>query len=110
MLRVSEMLLRAQLAPCLSAWVRACRVSTMPQMGSVGTMPGRRSQGGRLGSRGEGQGRQDQRRRSGRRGALVTPPPGFLQVEPWLRGSGAGSILGPEFPFRHLVSLFTERP
>ena len=55
-MRVSEMLLRAQLAPCLSAWARACRVSTMPQKGSVGTCraDGPRVDGSAAGARGKG--------------------------------------------------------
>ena len=40
----------------------------------------------------------------------MTPPPGFLQVEPWLRGSGAGSVLSPEFPFRHLSPFSQKNP
>lgn len=78
--------------------------------GDVGAVQARRSQGGRLGRRGEGRGRQDQRGRGGHRGALVMPPLGFLQVEPWLRGSGAwSSVLSSEFPSSITSSPFSEK-
>ena len=78
--------------------------------GDVGALQARRSQGGRLGRRGEGRGRQDQRGLGGRRGALVMPPPGFLQVEPWLRGSGAwSSVLSSQFPSSITSSPFSEK-
>lgn len=37
------------------------------------------------------------------------PPPGFLQVEPWLRGSGAWSVLSSEFPSSITSSHFSEK-
>ena len=38
------------------------------------------------------------------------PPPGFLQVEPWLRGSGAwSSVLSSQFPSSITSSPFSEK-
>lgn len=101
----SEVLLRAQVVKLAgSAWAHACRVSMMPPDRDVGGL----RQGRQLGRRGEG-GRD-------RRGSAATEEPrdaaspGFLQVEPWVCGSGAWSVLALNSPLPSPPLTFRRKP